>query len=301
MKTEGFGRQFAIITIGVLIAAVAVYFFLIPGQLVIGSIAGLSLVISQMVALPISIITFILNIILLVLGYLMIGKEFGVKTVYTSLLLSVFLFIFERLIPLNASILGDPWLDLLCFVLLLGFSQAILFGQNASSGGLDIVAKILNKLFYVDLGKAIMMSGVITSLSAIFVYDIKTVILGLLGTYINGLVLDHFIVGFNARKRVCIISDHYEDIQKYIVHTLERGVTLYPVYGGYQNDKKIEVETIITRNEFVNLMEFLKEIDMKAFVTAGSVSEIYGNWNSKKRKKDLSGNRAVTKTGPQDI
>lgn len=284
MKCKETAKEILIITFGMMIASAAVYFFLIPGKLVIGSIAGLALVISQLVPLPISVITLILNVILLVLGYSMAGKEFGVKTVYTSMLLSVYLFLFEKIIPLQGSIMGDPWLDLLCFVLLIGLSQAILFSRNASSGGLDIIAKLLNKYFHMDLGKAVTMSGVVTSLTAVFVYDLKTVILGLLGTYINGLVLDHFIVGFNARKRVCIISDKYEEIQQFIVQTLERGVTLYPIYGGYQNEKRIELETILTRDEFVTLLEYLKNIDMHAFVTAGNVSEIYGNWNTKPRR-----------------
>lgn len=285
MNTRGIVKDFSIITFGILLSAAAVYFFLIPGNLVVGSISGLALVISKMVALPISVITLMLNAVLLIIGYLLVGKEFGLKTVYTSLMLSVFLFIFEKLIPIEGSIMGDPWLDLLCFVLILGFSQTVLFRQNASSGGLDIVAKIINKYFHTELGKAITISGVITSLTAFFVYDIKTVILGLIGTYINGLVLDHFTVGFNSKKRVCIISEKYEDVKEFIVHTLVRGVTMYPIYGGYQNEKKVELESILTRNEFIQLMEFLAETDPNAFMTAGNVSEIYGNWQVKQKMR----------------
>lgn len=285
MNTRGIVKDFTIITFGILLSAAAVYFFLIPGNLVVGSISGLALVISKMVALPISVITLMLNAVLLIVGYLLVGKEFGLKTVYTSLMLSVFLFVFEKLVPLESSIMGDPWLDLLCFVLILGFSQTVLFRQNASSGGLDIVAKIINKYFHTELGMAITIAGVITSLTAFFVYDIKTVILGLIGTYINGLVLDHFTVGFNSKKRVCIISDKYEEVKEFIVHTLVRGVTMYPIYGGYQNEKKVELESILTRNEFIQLMEFLAVTDPNAFMTAGNVSEIYGNWQIKQKTR----------------
>lgn len=285
MDTRGIVKDFTIITFGILLSAAAVYFFLVPGNLVVGSISGLALVISKMVALPISVITLMLNAVLLIVGYLLVGKEFGLKTVYTSLMLSVFLFVFEKLVPIEKSIMGDPWLDLLCFVLILGFSQTVLFRQNASSGGLDIVAKIINKYFHTELGMAITIAGVITSLTAFFVYDIKTVILGLIGTYINGLVLDHFTVGFNSKKRVCIISDKYEEVKEFIVHTLVRGVTMYPIYGGYQNEKKVELESILTRNEFIQLMDFLAETDPNAFMTAGNVSEIYGNWQIKQRTR----------------
>lgn len=288
MNKRGFLKEFIIITFGIWLAAVAVYFFLVPGQLVIGSISGLALVISQLVPLPISLITLLLNAVLLVIGYFLAGKEFGLKTVYTSLMLSVFLFVFEKTVPLNGSIMKDSWLDLICFVLILGLSQAILFRQNASSGGLDIVAKILNKFFHTELGKAVTVSGVITSLSAIFVYDVRTVILGLLGTYINGLVLDHFTVGFNSKKRVCIISEKHDDVRNFIVNTLQRGVTLYPVYGGYQNTKKVELESILTRDEFIQLMEYLANEDPQAFMTAGNVSEIYGNWQIKEKKRKLA-------------
>lgn len=287
MNKRGFLKEFLIITFGILLASVAVYFFLVPGQLVIGSISGLALVISQLVPLPISVITLMLNAVLLVIGYFLAGKEFGLKTVYTSLMLSVFLFIFEKTIPLNGSIMKDSWLDLICFVLILGLSQAILFRQNASSGGLDIVAKIMNKFFHTELGTAVTVAGVITSLTAIFVYDVRTVILGLLGTYINGLVLDHFTVGFNSKKRVCIISEKHEDVRNFIVNTLQRGVTLYPVYGGYQNTKKVELESILTRDEFIQLMDFLANEDPQAFMTAGNVSEIYGNWQVKEKKRKL--------------
>ena len=278
-------KEFVIMTFGMFITAISVYFFLIPSKLVIGSISGFSIVINEFTGLPISLITFIVNAILLILAYLLIGKEFGLKTVYTALLLSPFLLLFEKLFPNQQSIMQDPWFDLLCFVLILGFAQTILFKQNASSGGLDILAKIVNKYFHVELGTSVTIAGALICCSAFLVHDLKTVIIGVIGTFINGLAVDYFMVGMNSRKRVCVISERYEEIREYIVKELERGATVYPAYGGYHNEQKFEVVTLMTKSEFSSLMEFIKDNDIDAFITAGTVSEIYGNKGVKKAKK----------------
>ena len=203
--TKKLMKEIVIMTLGMFITAISVYFFLIPSKLVIGSMSGFAIVINALTDLPISLITFITNAILLILAYLLIGKEFGIKTVYTALLLSPFLWIFEQLFPNQQSIMQDEWLDLICFVLILGFAQTILFKQNASSGGLDILAKIVNKYFHVDLGTSVTIAGAAICCSAFLVYDLRTVIIGVIGTFINGLAVDHFMVGLNSRKRVCII------------------------------------------------------------------------------------------------
>ncbi|MEG0805036.1 MAG: YitT family protein [Lachnospiraceae bacterium] len=285
MDIKKFIKEVVIMTLGMFITAAAVHFFLIPSNLVIGSMSGLSIVINKLTNLPISLITFCLNAVLLVLAYFLVGKEFGAKTVYTALMLSPFLYLFERICPVQKSIMQDPWFDLLCFVLILGFAQTMLFRINASTGGLDILAKIVNKYFHVELGTAVTISGALICCTAFFVNDLKTVIIGLIGTYINGLVLDHFIVGFNSRKRVCIIANNPEVVQKYIIETIHRGATLYPIKGGYNNENKLEIETILTRNEFSDLMEYIKKEQIEAFITAGSVSEIYGTMFNNKRIK----------------
>lgn len=276
-------KEYVIITLGTLIVSTAVYFFLLPSNVVVGSLSGLVMVLATFIPLKISVMTFILNAALLVIGFLFIGREFGAKTVYTSLLMPVFLYVFELVFPNNKSLTDDVVLDTICYLLVVSVGLALLFNANASSGGLDIVAKLLNKYMHIEIGKAMTLAGMCTAVSSIFVYDTKTLVLSVLGTYANGIVLDHFIDGFNRRKRICILTDQYKEIQHFIVHELHRGVTLYPAIGGYNNEEKIELITILTRNEYAEVLQYLHSIDEKAFVTVSTVNEVIGQWNVKQK------------------
>lgn len=276
-------KEYAIITLGILIVSTAVYFFLLPSNVVVGSLSGLVMVLATVIPLKISVMTFILNAVLLVIGFLFIGKEFGAKTVYTSLLMPVFLYVFELMFPNNKSLTDDMTLDMICYLLVVSVGLALLFNANASSGGLDIVAKLLNKYLHIEIGKAMTVAGMCTAVSSIFVYDTKTLVLSVLGTYANGIVLDHFIDGFNRRKRICILTEEYKDLQNFIVHELHRGVTLYPAIGGYNNEEKIELVTILTRNEYAEVLQYLHSVDEKAFVTVSTVNEVIGQWNVKQK------------------
>ena len=190
METREKLTDFLMITVGTVICAAAVFFFLIPSNLTVGSISGLAIILSNLIPLSISVITFILNVGLLLLGFLLIGREFGTKTVYTSVLVPAVLWILERVFPNNQSIMGDPFLDMICFLFVVSIGQTMLFVKNASSGGLDVVAKLLNKFFRMELGKAVSVAGMCVALSSAFLYDAKTVMLSVLGTYLNGIVLD---------------------------------------------------------------------------------------------------------------
>ena len=276
-RIKSFIKDVPIITFGMFIGAIAVHFFLIPSKLIIGSITGLSIVINLLTSISLPVLIFIINAFLLILSYFLIGKEFGAKTVYAALILSPMLAILEKVYPIKQSLMQDQWLDLLCFVLILSFAQTILFRRNASTGGLDIIAKIVNKYLHVDLGSSVTIAGALICCTAIFVYDIRTVIIGLIGTYLNGVILDRFMIGFNARKRVCIISKDYQLIRKFIIEDMHRGATLYPIKGALEYEDKFEIESLMTRNEFSYLMEFIKKEQIDAFITAGTVSEIYGN------------------------
>lgn len=276
-------KEYAIITLGILIVSTAVYFFLLPSNVVVGSLSGLVMVLATVIPLKISVMTFILNAVLLVIGFLFIGKEFGAKTVYTSLLMPVFLYVFELMFPNNKSLTDDMTLDMICYLLVVSVGLALLFNANASSGGLDIVAKLLNKYLHIEIGKAMTVAGMCTAVSSIFVYDTKTLVLSVLGTYANGIVLDHFIDGFNRRKRICILTEEYKELQNFIVHELHRGVTLYPAIGGYNNEEKIELVTILTRNEYAEVLQYLHSVDEKAFVTVSTVNEVIGQWNVKQK------------------
>lgn len=285
MKKKFDIKEYLYITLGTLIIAAAVYFFMIPGKIVVGSLSGLVLVLSNFIPLPISVMTFILNAILLVVGFIFIGKEFGAKTIYTSILLPAFIGMFENLFPNQKSLTGDVIIDTITYILIVSVGLAMLFNTNASSGGLDIIAKLLNKYFHMELGKAMTVAGMCTAISSILVYDTKTLIISIVATYFNGMVVDHFIDGFHVRKRVCIISDSYQDIQQFIMKKLHRGVTLYMAKGGYDNQEKVELQTILTRQEYGELLNYIHETDHKAFVTVSMVCEVVGQWGSGKKTK----------------
>mgnify|MGYP000475120868 FL=1 len=274
MKKSNFMKEFIVITFATLIVSAAVFFFLIPSQVSVGSISGLAMILGNIIPLHISIITFILNGLLLIIGFLLIGKEFGAKTVYTSLLLPLFLRIFEIWFPDFSSINGDPFLDMVCYIFVVSIGLAILFRENASSGGLDIVAKLLNKYFRMDMGKAMALPGMCVALSSILFYDKKLVVLSLLGTYLNGLVLDHFIFGLNLKKRVCIISEKEAEIRSFILNRLHSGATIYEGRGAYDGQPKTEIITIVDKNEYALLMSYLLKTDPSAFVTVYTVSEV---------------------------
>ena len=280
-------KEYVIITLGTLIVSMAVYFFLLPSNVVVGSLSGLVMVLATFIPLKISVMTFILNAVLLVVGFLFIGKEFGAKTVYTSLLMPIFLYVFELIFPNNKSLTNDVVLDTICYILVVSVGLALLFNANASSGGLDIVAKLLNKYLHIEIGKAMTLAGMCTAISSIFVYDTKTLVLSIFGTYANGIVLDHFIDGFNRRKRICILTEQYKELQNFIVHELHRGVTLYPAIGGYNNEEKIELVTILTRNEYAEVLNYLHSVDENAFVTVSTVNEVIGQWNVKQKMRGI--------------
>lgn len=276
-------KEYSIVTIGTLIVATGVFFFMLPSNVVAGSLTGLVMVLTNFIPLKISVLTFILNAFLLVIGFIFIGKEFGGKTVYASVLLPIFLGIFEFAFPNNQSLTNDVLLDTICYLLIVSVGIALLFRVNASSGGLDIVAKILNKYAHIELGKAMSIAGMVTAFSSVLVYDKKTLVMSILATYANGIILDNFIDGYNRRKRVCILSSNYEQIQDFITNELKRGVTLYQAIGGYKKEEKTEIVTILTRSEYGALLNYLHSVDKSAFVTVSTVNEVIGEWNSKRR------------------
>lgn len=267
-------RELAILTGAVAIIAAAVYFFLVPSHASVSSISGLGIVLANFVPLPLSAITMILNVVLLIIGFLTCGREFGAKTVYTSILLPAFIGLFERLFPNLGSLTDSQELDVLCYILVVSVGLSILFNRNASSGGLDIVAKIMNKYLHMDLGKAMSLSGMCVALSAALVYDKKTVVLSVLGTYFNGLVLDHFIFDQNIKRRVCIITGKEEELRRFIIEDLHSGATVYESYGAYNMQKRREIITIVDKNEYQKLMNYMNQEDPQAFITVYTVSDI---------------------------
>lgn len=274
MKFLRFLKEYAIVTMGTFIVSIAVFFFMLPSHISIGSGAALAMVLSNFIPLSVSAITLIMNTGLLVLGFLLIGPEFGAKTVYATLLLPLFLAVWETLLPNQPSITQDPLLDTICYILVVGIGLSILFSHNASSGGLDIVAKIMNKYLKMDVGQAMSLSGIVVAVSSILCYDTKTVVLSVIGTYFGGMVVDNFIFGINIKRRVCVISKELDTIVNFVLHNLHSGATLNEIIGAYDRTPRTEMITIVDKNEYRQLMDFIHKTDPKAFVTVYSVSDM---------------------------
>ena len=302
VTTKKFWVELIIMTVGMIVTACAVYYFLVPSKLIIGTISGLSIVISGIAKeffnlnLEVSTVIFVINAILLILAYILIDKEFGIKTVYTALILGPLIGVLEKYLPYEnfisttseiPSIMGDLWLDLCCFVLLLSLAQAVLFKINASTGGLDILAKIVNKYLHFDIGTSVSVAGWVICCTAFMINDARLVIIGLIGTWINGLVVDYFTASFNRRKKVSIISNQHEEIRQFIINDISRGLTIYNVKGGYSGENKVKLEVLLSTDEFSDLMKFINENEINAFITAGNVSEVYGLWGDKNRRKAI--------------
>ncbi len=295
LGTWKFWKELIIMTGGMAIAAASVYYFLMPSKLVVGSITGLSIVIGNLlsaagIGIKVSQVIVIINAILLILAWLLIGKEFGAKTVYTALILGPLIDMWEKILPIETllepgatSLMNDPWFDLICFVLILSASQTILFHINASTGGLDILAKIVNKYLHFDIGTSVSIAGVVICCTAFAINPFRLVVIGIIGTWINGITLDYFTASLNRRKRVCIISKDYDQIRRFIIEKLGRSCSLYEVTGGYTLEKSMEIQVLLTQNEFSDLMAYIRNNDLHSFITAGNVSEVYGLWNPKGR------------------
>ena len=267
--------DFLIITFGAVLAGAAIFFFMLPSNVAVGSASALAMVLANFIPLSVSLITLIINIFLLILGFILIGPEFGAKTVYTAIMVPVSMGVFEIIFPNFQSLTGDPLIDVICYILVVGLAMAILFSRNASSGGVDIIAKIMNKFLRMELGRAGAIAGIVIALTSVLCYDTKTVVLSVLGTYFGGIIVDHFIFGLNIKRRVCVISPKLDDIVEFILHELHSGATLNEIIGAYNNTPRKEVITIVDKNEYRKLMDYVRKVDPKAFVTVYSVNEIH--------------------------
>ena len=330
LGTLKFWRELVMMTLGMSVGAAAVYYFLMPSHLIVGSISGLSIVLNTLTGGTTDTFSYWvmgINAFLLLLAFILIGNEFGAKTVYTAMILGPLTQLWERIYPSyylthkaieapdilerlqagqvvldahgNPYVLsragevmervqdsamsgglgmGDVWFDLICFVLLLSICQAVMFRINASTGGLDILGKIVNKYLHFDIGASVAIGGVLICCTAFLINDFRMVVIGIIGTWINGLAIDYFTASLNKRKRVCVVSNEPERIRQYIVEILVRGCSLYKVEGGYSKEEHIEIQTILSQDEFSSLMAFIRNNNIQAFITAGNCSEVYGLW-----------------------
>ena len=273
-------KELAVIVVGLAIVAAAVFFFMLPSHVSVGSASALAMILSNFIPLPVSVITLIMNIFLLIIGFLFIGPEFGGKTVFCAVLMPGMLWVLEQVFPNFQSLTQDPVLDVVCYILTVSVGLSILFSRNASSGGLDIVAKLMNKYLRMDLGQAMSVSGMLVALASALCYDKKTVVISVLGTYFGGILTDHFIFGLNIKRKVCIISPKVDQIVDFILHDLHSGCSLYDVIGAYNKTVRREINVIVDKQEYRLLMDYMKKTDPKAFMTVYSVNEI--NYQPKK-------------------
>lgn len=281
-------KELLIMIVGLLVGAAAVYYFLIPSKIVIGTVSGLAMVLNAMIpAIKVSHFVLMLNVVLVILAVMIVGKEFGLKSILASIFLGPAMDLCELIYPVSklieqgqTTVMGDPWFDLCCFVLMLSASQAFLFRINASTGGLDIVAMIMNKLMHIDIGTCVTFAGIAVCLTAIFIpgNTFRMVVIGIIGTWLNGLAIDYFMSSLNRRKRVCIVSKDYDRIRKYIIEELVRGCTLYEIKGGFTEEPGVEIQALLTQHEYGRLLEYMEKNHIHAFMTAGNCSEIHGQW-----------------------
>lgn len=273
-------KEFMLILLGLAITTAGVYFFMLPSHVSVGSASALAMIISNFVPLPVSAISLIINLVLLIIGFLLIGPEFGAKTVFCAVLMPAMLRVLEVLFPDFQSLTQDPVLDVVCYILTVGVGVSILFSCNASSGGLDIVAMLMHKYLRMDLGQAMSVSGMLVALASALCYDKKTVVISVLGTYFGGILMDHFIFGLNIKRKVCIISPKVDEIVEFILYELHSGCSLYDVIGAYDQTTRREINVIVDKEEYRLLMDYMKTTDPKAFMTVYSVNEI--NYQPKK-------------------
>lgn len=274
MNIKSIIKELVVLTFATIIIGAAVFFFLMPSHASVSSISGLAIVLTNFMPYSVSQITMVFNVVLLIIGFITCGTEFGYKTVYTSILLPIIIGVFEKALPNYKSLTGDAALDVVCYIFTISAGSAILFNRNASSGGLDIVGKILNKYLRIDIGKSMSIAGMCIALSSALAYDSKTVILSILGTYLNGMVLDHFIFDQKLKRRVCIVSPFEAQIRDYILNELHSGASVYKVTGAYRMEEHDEIITIVDKSEFQKLMAFIDKVDPKAFVTVYKVSDM---------------------------
>ncbi|MBI9009781.1 MAG: YitT family protein [Tenericutes bacterium] len=271
-------KEWVLINIGVLMVSGGLYFFLMPSNLAVGGANGLAIVINNFVpTLAVGIIMIAINLILFIIAFLLVGKAFGAKTIYSSLAVSIIIFILEKAVPITNPISGDLLLELIFGILLAGAGMGIVFNQNASTGGTDIIAKILNKFFYIDLGKGVFLADILITVLAGFAFGIEKSLYAMLGVIFNSYVIDHIIEGFNVKKEVTIISEDFEIIKNFIISDLDRGFTVFYGKGGYSNEDRSIITVVLGKRQFIRLRTFINQLESTAFLTVNSTHEVYGD------------------------
>ena len=268
-------KEFALITIGILLVAISVVYFFEPNNIAAGGITGLAIVINHYIPfISIGPLVLMMDAVLFVIALIVLGAKFGAKTIYSSVLLSVSMWLMQTFIPINIT--NDLMLATIFGTLISAGGMAIVFNANASTGGPDIIAKILNKFFHIEIGKSLLMVDFLVTLLGAITFGINMGLYGLLSVIINGVVIDNIIAGFKTKSEITIISDKNKDISKFILNDLERGCTFIKGVGGFTGKDTALLYTVLDRSEFIKLKNKIREIDKNAFITVGEVHEVMG-------------------------
>ncbi len=271
-------KDFLLLNLGLLLVAIGIYYFLVPNNLAAGGVSGLAMVITQYLpSIPIGLLMLGMNFVLFILAFFLIGREFAVKTVYSSFALSGMIWLLELVYPMTQPILTDDlFIQLIFGILISAIGMAIVFNMNGSTGGTDIIAKIFNKYFQLPIGKGLLAADFFITLFAAITFGPKIGMYAILGVMLNGFAIDLVIEGFNIVKQLVIITSRTEDVKKFIIDELGRGATVYAAKGAYSGDEKEVITTIVSQKEFIRLKNYVKSIDPEAFITVSNVHEALG-------------------------
>lgn len=270
-------KDYLLVTLGTLILTVGLSVFLIPADLAVGGITGFAMIINKLIpSLPIGGIMLVSNIILFILGFLLIGRAFGAKTIYASISLSGFIWAFEKIVPMNGPLVEDTFLNLFFGIFIGGIGMAIVFNQNASTGGTDIIAKVINRFFKTDIGKSLLIADLFVVVLALNIYGIEPGLYAMFGVILNGVLIDNFIEGMNNRINVRIISNKSDEIRNFIIHELDRSATIFTAEGAYSSSEVKIISTVLNRRQFIRIKSFIKSVDDSAFMTVANVKEVFG-------------------------
>jgi uncharacterized membrane-anchored protein YitT (DUF2179 family) len=270
-------NSFILVNVGILMVAVAIVLFKIPNDFATGGVTGISIIINRIAPiLSIGMLMLVINIILLIIGLLFAGFEFELKTVYSTIMLSFIVWLFEKIHPIKKPLTNDTLLELFLAILLLAAGSAVLFYQNASGGGTDIIAKIINQKTHWHIGKTVLIVDLSISIFAIFIFGYKIGMYSILGVIIKGFLIDAVIKGLHSFKHIIIISNKPDEIKRFIIDTLHRGVTIYKAVGGNTNSEKQVLNTVMSNREAINLQQYITKIDDNAFIIVNNAADIHG-------------------------
>ncbi len=268
--------EYGILTFASFLMGFGIYFFRFPNNFSFGGVTGMAVILARFIPLSASTITFILNILLLILGIIVLGKSFGMKTAYTTVMLSISMSLFEFLFPLSAPLTDEPIIECCYAVILPALASAIIFNMDASSGGTDIIAMILNKYAPINIGTALLLADFLVAVSA-FSFSIKTGLFSVLGWFAKSLVIDGVIESINKCKVFTIVCGNPDKITEYIMKELDRSATISEAVGAYTHDKRYVITSIVGRSQAVRLRNFIRRTEPDSFITISNSSEIIGN------------------------